>query len=122
MSFDLDFSDLHSYIESIARRVSSLEEGMAESAEAFEAKAQAVNAFRNEFASEQESFKERAELLGRELEELSEKVLLLVTQFKALTRKESFQRLQRKVDEWSPEKIATHEDLRRNLEKLLRKR
>lgn len=115
---DFDYSDMGAYLVSIARRIAQLEVVAHEMEAVVDEESDRIGGAYREFQHDIKNLEKQIQGVKKEMSELTLATNHLIEGFKRIARKNSIHRLERKIDAWNPEKMATHNDLHRNIEKL----
>ena len=115
MPKDLDYTDLGAYLVSISKRIAALEVDAVEMEDIAAARDEKIVRINEDLKQDLERFSEQVKGIHEGLKELSQQVTEVVKMFNTIARKGSMERLQRKIDDWNPEMLATHKDMRKVL-------
>ena len=115
MTRDLDYSDIGSYLVSISKRIAALEVDFVEMVDFVDERKDKVTKVNNNFKSDLTNLRAEMNSLRWEASDLNKLVDEAILHFNRTLRKSKFERLVRRVEDFSPEDLATYKGMERAL-------
>ncbi len=110
-------ADIQEYLLRIAKRIAELEVRAGQLNTSIDGTNDAIGDGRHEFRDRLDALHEEVDTVRSELDELEETIEVLINRFKRTARADQLNRLDDKLDEWSPEDLVTYEQVRERLQR-----
>jgi prefoldin subunit 5 len=108
---EIDFSDLHSYLVSLAKRIAKMEVRAEELGAEISETNDTVRGHHRLYRERVRSLRAEVKSIRQDVSELGTVIEQMINRFKHTARSNSLQRLERKIDRWDFENLVTRSEL-----------
>jgi len=117
-----DVSGITTDVNTLSRRLRLLEEGFTNLRRFFQMTEENIIAKNKHFAAEIKTVASDISEIRKEMQELKDKILLIIKELQSVARKEDVRVLEKYINLWNPVRFVTHNEIEQIINEVLEKR